>query len=161
MPVLRKRKRNVRCRFILMGLALAVSAAAAFGAEPQMAQSGSGRYRSARSAVVDIMAMGPDRLQINFDETGVVVEAPDDSPFIDASFHTMGTIHVIEKQLTYTGAALWTRPDGDQIFGVFSGEGARGVGTTKGFLELVGGTGTCSGIRGSLTFQSGPYVRSS
>ena len=78
--------------------------------QAEMAKEGRGDYRSGRSAIINIMKMGTDRLQINYDETGVVVESPENSPFYNASFRTMGTIHVVNGMLTYNGAALWTRP---------------------------------------------------
>ena len=111
----------------------------------ELAKEGSGKYRSARSSKVDVLKLGKERLQINFDETGVVVEAPPNSPFFNASFHTMGTIHVVNGMLEYNGAALWTRPNGDKIFGTFTGEGKLGV-ASKGSLEIVGGEGECAGI---------------
>jgi len=106
------------------------------------------------------MKLGKERLQTNYDETSVVVEAPDNSPFYNVSFRTMGTVHVNNRMLNYNGAALWTRPNGDQIFGTFKGEGKRGVGTS-GFLKIVGGTGECTGIQGVLNLKSGPPVKSS
>lgn len=121
---------------------------------------GSGEYRSARTAQVHILKLGEERMQINYDETGVVVEAPPDSPFCNASFNTMGTIHVINGDLTYNGSALWTNPDGDQIYGTFKGEGKLG-GDSTGFLEIVGGSGKCAGIQGTLKLKSGPRIKSS
>jgi hypothetical protein len=141
-------------------LAMVISSMIISGAQAEMAKEGSGNYRSGRSATIDIMKMGNERLQINYDETGVVVESPDNSPFYNASFRTMGTIHVTNGILNYNGAALWTRPNGDQIFGIFKGEGERG-GATSGILEIVGGTGECTGINGTLKLKSGAPVKSS
>ena len=59
----------------------------------ELAKEGSGNYRSGRTAEVTILKMGKEHMQINFDETGIVVDAPADSPFYNASFNTMGTIH--------------------------------------------------------------------
>lgn len=128
----------------------------AAGAE--LSKSGEGRYRSARSADIQILKVGENRLQINYDETGVVVDVPANSPFVDASFNTMGTIHVVDGELTYNGAAVWTRPNGDEIYGVFKGEGVLGKSST-GSLEIVGGTGQCAGITGGIELKSGPYVK--
>lgn len=122
---------------------------------------GKGVYRSARSSNVDYLKMGDERMQINFNETGVVVEAPKNSPFQNASFNTMGTIHVINGKYKYNGAALWTCPNGDRIFGTFKGEGGFAEGTTQGKLEITGGTGECTGITGVLHFKSGPKIKSS
>lgn len=126
----------------------------------ELAKEGTGNYRSARSAKLDILKLGKERLQINYDETGVVVEAPANSPFHNASFRTMGTVHVADGMLNYNGSAVWTRPNGDQVYGTFTGEGKRG-GATTGFLEIVGGEGECAGIRGTLKLKSGPYLKSS
>jgi hypothetical protein len=139
----------------LFGLSVTVSAVYA-----ELAKEGSGEYRSGRSAKVKVLKLGKDRMQINFDETGVVVDAPADSPFYNASFNTMGTILVVNGQLTYNGAALWTRPNGDQIYGTFKGKGILGQ-ESSGFLEIVGGQGECAGITGTLKLKSGPYTKSS
>ncbi len=148
-------------RLSFLGIATVVSSLLMIStAYAEMAKAGSGNYRSARSAVIDILQMGKGRVQLNFDETGVVVESPDNSPFYNASFNTMGTIHVVNGNLNYTGGANWTRPNGDRIFGTFIGKGKRGVGTT-GFLKIVGGTGECTGIQGTLEFKSGPSIKSS
>lgn len=133
---------------------------ASHGSAAELAKEGSGAYRSGRSATVEVMKLGKDRLQINYDETGVVVDAPEDSPFHNASFRTMGTIHVDQGMLTYNGAALWTRPNGDEIYGLFTGSGKRGA-ETNGSLTIVGGTGECAGIEGTLKLKSGPPVKPS
>ena len=125
----------------------------------ELAKEGTGEYRSGRSAKVDVMKMGKDRAQINYDETGVVVDAPTDSPFHNASFHTMGTIHAVNGVFTYSGAAVWTRPNGDEIYGIFKGDGRLGA-TTNTSLEIVGGQGECEGITGGMELQSGPHRKS-
>lgn len=135
-----------------------LSAASTVGAGPS--KEGSGPYRSARSAQISMMKMGDNRMQINYDETGIVVDAPADSPFHNASFRTMGTIHVVEGRLAYNGSALWTRPNGDRIYGIFTGKGVLGKGSS-GFLEIVGGQGECEGITGTLELTSGPHAQSS
>jgi hypothetical protein len=125
-----------------------------------LAKAGSGNYRSGRTAKLNILEMGPERMQINFDETGIVVDAPADSPFINASFNTMGTIHAVNGVFTYSGAALWTRPNGEQIYGIFQGDGKLGAGTNTS-LKIVGGKGECAGITGTMDLKSGPPAKSS
>ena len=126
----------------------------------ELAKEGSGAYRSGRSAKVTVLKLGEERLQINFDETGIVVEAPADSPFVNASFNTMGTVHAVDGNFTYSGAALWTRPNGEQIYGVFKGHGKLGASTNTS-LDIVGGQGACTGITGSMELTAGPYAKSS
>ena len=125
----------------------------------ELAKAGSGNYRSGRTAKLNILKMGPERMQINFDETGIVVDAPADSPFINASFHTMGTIHAVNGDFTYSGSALWTRPNGEQIYGIFQGDGTLGVGTNTS-LKIIGRQGECAGITGSMELTSGPPAKS-
>ena len=126
----------------------------------ELAKEGSGKYRSGRTAEVTVLKMGKEHMQINFNETGIVVDAPADSPFYNASFNTMGTIHAVNGVFTYSGAALWTRPNGDQIYGTFKGDGKLGVGTNTS-LEIVGGQGECAGITGTMELKAGPYAKSS
>lgn len=124
------------------------------------AKEGSGDYRSGRTAQVSVLKMGKTYMQINFDETGIVVDAPVNSPFYNATFNTMGTIHAVDGIFTYSGSALWTRPNGDEIYGFFKGKGTLGNGSTTS-LEIVGGQGECAGITGSMDLKSGPYAKSS
>ena len=126
----------------------------------ELAKEGSGKYRSGRSAQISFLKMGEKYMQINFDETGIVVDAPANSPFVNASFNTMGTIQSVDGEFTYSGAALWTRPNGEEIYGIFKGEGKLGVGSTTS-LEIVGGQGECAGITGTMDLKSGPYAKSS
>jgi hypothetical protein len=126
----------------------------------ELAKEGSGKYRSGRTAEVTVLKMGKEHMQINFDETGIVVDAPLNSPFYNASFNTMGTIHAVNGVFTYSGAALWTRPNGDQIYGIFEGNGKLGAGTNTS-LEIVGGQGECEGITGTMELKAGPGAKSS
>jgi hypothetical protein len=126
----------------------------------ELAKEGSGKYRSGRTAEISTLRLGKEYLQINFDETGIVVDAPVDSPFYNASFNTMGTIQAIKGKFVYSGAALWTRPNGNEIYGIFRGEGKLGVGSTTS-LDIVGGQGECIGITGTMELKSGPPAKSS
>ncbi len=128
--------------------------------EADLAKEGSGEYRSGRSAQLSILKLGKEYMQINYDETGIVVEAPANSPFYNASFNTMGTIQAVNGIFTYSGAALWTRPNGEEIYGIFTGEGKLGEGSTTS-LQIVGGKGECAGITGSMDLRSGPSAKSS
>jgi len=141
---------------VLFGLIVTISTVRA----AELAKEGSGKYRSGRTAEINVLKMGEEHMQINFDETGVVVDAPADSPFYNASFNTMGTIHAVNGNFTYSGAALWTRPNGDQIYGIFKGDGKLGVESNTS-LEIVGGQGECVGITGTMELKAGPYAKSS
>jgi hypothetical protein len=127
----------------------------------EMAKEGSGDVRSGKSGTFEVMMMGKDRLQMNFDEAGVFVEAPENSPFENASFRVIGTLHAINNKFNGSGSVVVTCANGDQIFGTFQNEGILGVGPTGGFVELIGGTGACTGIEGKLEMLPRPAVKTS
>ena len=120
----------------------------------EMAKEGSGNYRVGKSGTFEVMSMGKDRLQMNYDEAGAFVEAPENSPFENASFRAIGSLHAVNKKFTGSGAILITCPNGDQIFGTFQSEGVLGVGPT-------GGTGACTGIQGKMEMLPRPAVKTS
>jgi hypothetical protein len=126
-----------------------------------MAKEGSGNYRVGKSGTFEVMMLGKDRLQMNYDEAGTFVEAPKNSPIENASLRIIGTLHAVSKKFTGSGAMLITCPNGDQIFGTYQNEGVLGVGPTGGFVKLVGGTGACTGIEGKLEIMPRPAVKSS
>ncbi len=127
----------------------------------EMAKEGSGNYRIGKSGTFEVMSMGKDRLQMNYDEAGAFVEAPENSPFENASFRAIGSLHAVNKKFTSSGAILITCPNGDQIFGTFQSEGVLGVGPTGGTIELIGGTGACTGIQGKMEMLPRPAVKTS
>jgi len=61
----------------------------------EMAKEGSGTYRSGKSGIYEVLKLGKDRLQMNYDETGVFVESPENSPLTNASYRVLGTLHAI------------------------------------------------------------------
>ena len=127
----------------------------------ELAKEGSGEYRGAKSGTFDVLPLGKDRLQMNYDEAGAFVEAPENSPLTNASYRVIGTLHSINGKWKGNGAMVVTRPNGDQVFGVYKNEGVLGVGSTGGFIELIGGTGECTGIEGKMEFLPRPAVKPS
>jgi hypothetical protein len=127
----------------------------------ELAKEGSGEYRGAKSGTFEVMPLGKDRIQMNYDETGAIVEAPENSPLTNASYRVIGTLHAINGKYKGSGAMRVTRPNGDQVFGVYKSEGVLGVGITSGLIELIGGTGECTGIEGKIEFLPRPSVKPS
>lgn len=126
----------------------------------EMAKEGSGNYRGGKSGIATVIKMG-DHMQINWDETGVMVEVPEDSPFLNASFRTMGSYHAIKGQMEGQGCIVITRPNGDQIFGKLTMGGKAMAGPSYGKIEFTGGTGECEGIQGGMDLRSRPKTMSS
>lgn len=127
----------------------------------ELAKEGSGEYRGAKSGTFEVLPLGKDRIQMNYDETGAIVEAPENSPLTNASYRVLGTLHAINGKFKGSGAIIVTRPNGDQVFGVYKNEGVLGVGPTGGFIELIGGTGECTGIEGKMEMLPRPAVKPS
>jgi hypothetical protein len=128
----------------------------------EMAKEGSGTYRTGKSGIYEVLKLVKDRLQMNYDETGVFVESPENSPLTNASYRVLGTLHAINGKFKGYGSVIVTRPNGDQIFLVYNkNEGILGVGPTSGVMEIIGGTGECTGIEGTLDFLPRPKVKSS
>jgi hypothetical protein len=142
---------------IIFALLLIIPAGNVVGAE--MAKEGNGEYRSAKTGTPVVIAMEKERLQMNFDETGVVVSAPENSPLHNASFRDIGTLHAIKGKWKGSGFVEWTLTNGDKVYGTFEGEGVLGGGPSKNVLKFVGGTGTCTGIEGTMELRNTPGIK--
>lgn len=133
----------------------------AFTVYAEMAKEGSGEYRSAKSGTFEVIKLGEGRLQMNYDEQGAMVDAPENSPFFNSSFRALGTLHAINGEYKSYGSLVFTCPNGDQFFAVIAADGVLGTGPTGGGAEIIGGTGACSGIQGKIDFMPRPAVKSS
>jgi hypothetical protein len=105
--------------------------------------------------------MEKERFQMNYEEMGVVVEAPENSPLFYASFRSLGTLHGIKGKWKSSGFVEWICPNDDKIYATYKGDGVRGVGPTKVLLTFVGGTGACSGIEGTIEMKGTPGIKPS
>lgn len=127
----------------------------------EFAKEGSGEYKLAKSGLFELLKLGENRVQMNWSESGVIVIAPENSPFYNATFYVMGTLHSIDGKYKANGGAVFTNPNGDQIFGVVDSEGILGGQITGGVITLTGGTGSLEGIQGEMTAGQRPNVKSS
>jgi hypothetical protein len=150
------KKFNIALFLITLGLLFSASLTYA-----EMAKEGSGHYRSGKSGTFDVIALGKDRFQLNYDETGAIVEAPENSPFTNATYRTIGTQHGVEGKFKGSGGLVLTRPNGDQIFGVYELEGVVGTEQQTGIIEIIGGTGECAGIEGTMEMLPRPVLKTS
>lgn len=127
----------------------------------ELAKEGSGKYLSGKSGTYEILKLGKNRMQMNWIVSGVFVEAPENSPLTHASFYSIGTLHAVEGKTTNTGGIVFTRPNGDQIFGTFKATGTQGGPLSSAIVEFTGGTGECSGIEGKMVGAQRPKVKTS
>ncbi len=139
---------------IVLGLVFSISIVYA-----DMAKEGSGNYRSAKSIKREVLAMGKDYMQVNMSQLGMVVDAPKNSPFENATFKALVNSYIVKGKFEGSGFIEWVCPSGDKIYGRtdFTGEMGKGYQST---VEIVGGTGACEGIQGMVEIRRGPQVKS-
>ena len=140
-------------------LALVLMAAFVSISSAEMAKEGEASFINAYSATFKALPMGKERLQMNYEGTGLVVEASADSPLHNASFHFLGTLHAIKGVYKDSGFVMYTLSNGDKIYATFKGSGTLGKGDRKVTGILVGGTGKCTGIKGGFQYTGAGSFR--
>jgi len=117
-------------------------------ANADIAMEGSGQYKGVYSFTFKAIPMGKERLQITYEAVGLVLEAPADSPFYNATFYVIGALHSIRGFFKdHSGFIRYTCPNKDKIFATYIGSGEFGV-SKKVTYTFVGGTGQYAGIEG-------------
>ena len=119
----------------------------------EMAKEGRGDYKSAKSGTIEVLAMGKERLQMNFEELGVVVGAPENCPFHNASFRDMGSLHAINGKYEANAFLEYTYLNGDKVYAATKSEGVLGSGVSSGTAKLVGGKETVPVFKGRLNIK--------
>ena len=134
----------------LLVLILGIVLLAAFGTEvkAQIPREGASSQTWAYSGTFKALPMGQERVQMNYETMGVVIGDTNEDLSHNASFRCLGALHTVKGEYNESGFCVWTRPDGDQIFGTYKGTGRLGSGG-KGSTAIVGGTGKLVGIQGN------------
>jgi len=124
-------------------------------ANADMAMEGSGQYKGVYSFTFKAIPMEKERLQMTYEAVGLVVEAPANSPFYNATFYVIGALHAIKGIFKdHIGFIRYTCPNGGNIFATYIGSGEFGVGK-KVTYTFVGGTGQYAGIEGGAELTGG------
>ncbi len=113
-----------------------------------MAKEGMGNYKSAISYTFKVIAAENERLYMTFDFTGVIAEAPADSPLFNATFNGLGALEAIKGAYKDGGFIIYNRPNGDKVYSTWQATGTFGGSDRKITITFVGGTGECAGIEG-------------
>ncbi len=100
------------------------------------------------SGTSKVMAMGEERLQMNYEGAGVFVDDTGKSFIHLSAVYSMGTLHAVKGVFEETGFMVFTPPDGDKLYTTFKGSGTLGK-TAKGTWTYTGGTGKYAGVEGS------------
>ena len=147
------KKFSISLSVIVLGFVFSISTVNA-----EMAKEGSGNYRSAKSSKNEVLAMGKDYMQVNMSQLGMVVDAPKNSPFENASFKALVNSYIVKGKYEGSGFVEWVCPSGDKIYGRLNFTGSMDKGP-KSVIEILGGTGACEGIQGTVEIGSGPRVK--
>ena len=120
-----------------------------FATGAELAKQGEGTIRMAHTGTVEFLPMGNERAEAIFKISGVVVEAPENSPFYKSTYLVFGSSHRFKDEYEERGSVRYTRPDGEEVFAIYEAKGKIGTERrSKG--TFVGGTGKCAGITGAL-----------
>jgi hypothetical protein len=149
----------MRKMILVSALALAVLVTFIPICNAEMANEGEASFISAYSAAGTPLPMGKERLQLNYEATGVVVETPADCPFHNASFRVLGSLHAIKGVYKDRGSVIYTLPNGDQVYATFKATGTLGKADRKNIGTFVGGTGKCTGIEGGFQYTAAGHFR--
>ena len=119
----------------------------------EMAKEGKAEYHAGSSGSFSTLAMEKERIQINYESFGVVIDAPENCPLHKATFRAMGSDHVFRGSSKGSGFLVWTRPNGDKIYATTEKTGKLRD-SCNGIATFVGGTGSAKGITGDVEFST-------
>jgi len=99
-----------------------------------------------------VVSLGEDRIYLIYEAVGVAVTDTGEGLFHGATARVLGG-HTIEKGFynDELGYGVWNLQNGDKIFMTYKFAGKAGTGgVAKGTFTIIGGTGKCAGIQGSM-----------
>ena len=138
---------------LILTLFLFATAGTVFGEE--MAKEGAIIGKNYLSGTSKILAMGQERLQMNYEGGGVNVDDTGKGFSHLAAAYVMGTLHAVRGEFEETGFMVITPTDGDKIYATYKGSGTLGK-PVKGTWTWVGGNGKYAGIEGTGEFTRHP-----
>ena len=109
----------------LLVLILGIVLLTAFGmeAKAQIPKESAGSQTWAYSGSYKGVPMGQERVQLIYVSLGVVIGYKYEVLSHNSSFRCLGALHAVKGEYNESGFCVWTRPDGDQIFGTYKGTG--------------------------------------
>ena len=98
-----------------------------------------------------VLAMGEERLQMNYEGGGVVVSDEEKGFSHLAAIYCVGALHAVKGVYEESGFMVITPTDVDKIYATYKTSGTFGK-PAKGTWTYVGGTGKYTGMGGSGEF---------
>lgn len=134
---------------IILTLFFLVTAGTVFAEE--MAKEGSSTGKNYISGTFKVLPMGEERLQMNYEGAGVIVDDTGKGFSQNAAIYVLGALHAVKGTTEEAGFMVITPTDGDKVYATYKASGTLGK-TAKGTWTYVGGTGKYVGIEGSGEF---------
>ncbi len=108
-------------------------------------------------ATAKVVPMGADRAFMSYDAIGLTISDTGQGLFHQGTVRILGSLTIEQGKFNdERGSGVWNLMNGDKVFLTVkaTGEAAKPemVGITKGTVTIIGGTGKCSGIKGSFEF---------
>ncbi len=141
------------CRAVGLVAAVAITAMTAgdVGAA-QLGSSGTGETHGAFKGVGTATEVGPNRVHWSGTYWGHSFNNAGDGLLHNTVWNCPAASDIADGVVDFKGYCTVTDPDGDKIYGSWSG-GGPATGEITGSVEMTGGTGKYSGIQGGLDFQ--------
>jgi hypothetical protein len=117
----------------------------------EIAKEGANRGKTYVTGTSKVLAMGEERLQMNFEGSGISVDDSGKGIMHLAAIYVMGTLHAVKGVFEETAFMVLTPPDGDKIYATYKSSGTFGK-PVKGTWVWVGGTGKYVGVEGTGEF---------
>ena len=134
---------------IILTLFFLVTAGNVFADE--MAKVGSSTVKNYITGTFKVLPMGKERLQMNYEGAGVIVDDTGKGISHNAAIYILGSLHAVKGTTEETGFMVITPTDGDKLYATYKASGTLGK-SAKGTYTYVGGTGKYVGIEGSGEF---------
>jgi hypothetical protein len=116
-----------------------------------MAKEGAISGKNYLSGTSKVLAMGEERLQMNYEGGGVVVSDEEKGFSHLAAIYCVGALHAVKGVYEESGFMVITPTDGEKIYSTYKASGTFGK-AAKGTWTYVGGTGKYTGMGGSGEF---------
>ncbi|MEN8123344.1 MAG: hypothetical protein ABFS35_23605 [Bacteroidota bacterium] len=119
----------------------------------EMAKEGTISGKGYYNGNIQMLPMGKERVQINYEVCGISVSDNKESIFHNSSQYVLGGLHVVNGNIEDSGFIESTLTNGDKVFMTYKASGKMGKPTIyKGTFSFVGGTGKVNGIQGGGEF---------
>ena len=117
----------------------------------EMAKEGSITGKMYTSGTFKAIPMGEERLQMNYEGTGIIVDETGKGFSHNAATYFLGALHAVKGTFEETGFMVITPTDGGKVYATYKSSGTLGK-NAKGTWTYVGGTEKYVGMEGGGEF---------